>query len=42
VGSLYSRWPKWSELYIYSQVPEKGVAYWTNLNMWQAEPHHTV
>jgi hypothetical protein len=34
---LYSRWPKWSELYIYSQVPEKGVAYWTNLKMWQAE-----
>jgi len=34
---LYSRWPKWSELYIYSQVPEKGVAYWTNLSMWQAE-----
>lgn len=34
---LFSRWPKWSELYIYSQVPEKGVAYWTNLSMWQAE-----
>ncbi|MBP7146933.1 MAG: alginate export family protein [Acidobacteria bacterium] len=34
---LFSRWPKWSELYIYSQVPERGVAYWTNLGMWQAE-----
>jgi hypothetical protein len=34
---LFSRWPKWSELYIYRQVPEKGVAYWTNLSMWQAE-----
>ncbi len=38
---LYSRWPKWSELYIYSQVPEKGVAYWTNLSMWQAEAGFT-
>lgn len=28
---LFSRWPKWSELYIYSQVYETGkVAYWTN------------
>ncbi len=34
---LFSRWPKWSELYIYTQVSEKGVAYWTNLSMWQAE-----
>jgi hypothetical protein len=34
---LFSRWPKWSELYIYSQVPEKGVSYWTNLGMWQVE-----
>jgi hypothetical protein len=34
---LFSRWPKWSELYIYSQFREKGVAYWTNTNMWQAE-----
>lgn len=38
---LYSRWPKWSELYIYSQVPEKGVAYWSNLSMWQAEAGFT-
>jgi hypothetical protein len=34
---LYSRWPKWSELYIYSQVPERGVGYWTNSGMWQGE-----
>jgi hypothetical protein len=34
---LFSRWPKWSELYIYSFVPEKGVAYWTNATWWQAE-----
>ena len=33
----FSRWPKWSELYIYSQLSEKGIAYWTNLGMWQAE-----
>jgi hypothetical protein len=34
---LFSRWPKWSELYIYSQLSEKGIAYWTNLGMWMAE-----
>lgn len=34
---LFSRYPKWSELYIYTQASEKGVAYWTNLSMWQAE-----
>ena len=34
---IFARWPKWSELYIYSQVKEKGVAYWTNMKMWQAE-----
>lgn len=28
---IFSRWPKWSELYIYSQAVETGhVAYWTN------------
>lgn len=34
---LFSRWPKWSELYIYSHITEHGrlnnqplVAYWTN------------
>ena len=34
---LFSRWPAWSELYIYSQLKEKGVSYWTNVSMWQAE-----
>jgi hypothetical protein len=34
---LFSRWPKWSELYIYTLAGESGVAYWTNLGMWQAE-----
>jgi hypothetical protein len=34
---LFSRWPKWSELYIYSQFNERGVGYWTNLGMWQTE-----
>jgi hypothetical protein len=34
---LFSRWPKWSELYIYSQIPERGVAYATNTGMWEAE-----
>lgn len=34
---LFSRWPKWSELYLYSLVRERGVAYWTNLGMWQGE-----
>lgn len=43
---LYTRWPKWSELYIYSQVKELGVGYWTNTSMWQGEagfsPHKMV
>jgi hypothetical protein len=43
---LFSRWPKWSELYIYSQVPEQGVGYWTNTGMWQGEagcsPHKMI
>lgn len=33
---LFSRWPKWSELYVYSLVPEAGVATWSNLNLWEA------
>lgn len=39
---LFSRWPKWSELYIYSQFREKGVAYWTNTGMWQGEMNYLV
>jgi hypothetical protein len=38
---IFSRWPKWSDLYIYSEVPEKGVAYWTNNRMFQAEAGFT-
>ena len=34
---IFSRWPKWSELYIYSQFREVGVGYWTNTGMVQAE-----
>lgn len=28
---VYARWPKWSELLIYTFVRENGAAYWTNL-----------
>jgi hypothetical protein len=34
---LFSRYPKWSELYIYSLGSERGNSYWTNLSMGQAE-----
>ncbi len=34
---LFSRWPRWSELYVYSEIPEKGVAYTSNTGMWEAE-----
>jgi hypothetical protein len=34
---LFSRWPKWSELYLYSLVFERGVAYWTNNMLEQVE-----
>jgi hypothetical protein len=34
---IFSRWPKWSELYIYSQFRERAPSYWTNTGMWQAE-----
>ena len=34
---LFSRWPKWSELYIYTQMKEVGCSYWTNLSMSQVE-----
>ncbi len=36
-GPVFSRWPAWSELYIYSQLREEGIAYWTNIHMLQAE-----
>ena len=28
---MFARWPKWSESYIYTQVKEDAVAWWTNL-----------
>jgi len=28
---LFSRWPKWSESYIYALIPEQSPAYWSNL-----------
>lgn len=28
---LFSRWPKWSESYIYTLIEENGVGYWSNL-----------
>ena len=34
---VFGRWPKWSELYIYSQAPEKGLSYWMNTSMWELE-----
>jgi hypothetical protein len=29
---LFSRWPRWSEAYIYTLIKEHSVAYWSNLN----------
>lgn len=34
---LFARWPKWSEMLVYTLGAEKGPAYWTNLSLWQAE-----
>jgi hypothetical protein len=28
---VLGRWPRWSELYIYTLIPEAGVAYWQNI-----------
>jgi ribosomal protein L34 len=28
---ILGRWPQWSELYIYTLIPEYGVAYWQNI-----------
>ena len=38
---LYSRWPKWSELYIYSQFRERAPSFWTNTALWHAELLYT-
>jgi len=34
---LFSRWPKWSEAFLYTLGSEKGSSYWTNLSALQAE-----
>jgi hypothetical protein len=34
---LFSRWPKWSDLFSYTLGAERGNWYWTNLSMLQAE-----
>jgi hypothetical protein len=38
---LFLRWPKWSALYVWSLLPEKGLSYWTNMKMVQAEAGFT-
>jgi hypothetical protein len=38
---LFSRYPRWSDLYIYTLASERGAAYWTNLVLWQAEMRAT-
>jgi len=35
--AIFSRFVKWSELYIYTLSKERGVAYWTNIGLWRAE-----
>lgn len=37
----FMRWPKWGGMYSWSMVPEKGIAYWTNIKMLQAEAGFT-
>ncbi|HEY2016079.1 MAG TPA: alginate export family protein [Bryobacteraceae bacterium] len=34
---LFSQYPKWSDMYVYTFSREVGIAYWTNLCMSQAE-----
>jgi hypothetical protein len=34
---LFSRAPRWGELMIFALAREKGLAYWSNLGMWQGE-----
>ena len=34
---LFARWPHYSEMYLYSLVPEIGVGYWTNNNLTKLE-----
>ena len=40
---IFSRWPKWSELYIYTLARERGrVAYWSNLTSVNAQVGVTI
>jgi len=34
---ILASWPKWSELYCYSFIPEKDVAYWSNIQIYRAQ-----
>lgn len=34
---IFSRWPKWGDLYLYATIPEKGVGYATNDHFSQLE-----
>ncbi len=34
---MFARWPKWSESYIYTQIKEDAVAWWTNLFSFNTE-----
>jgi hypothetical protein len=34
---LFSQWPKWSDMYVYTESKEIGIAYWSNLSMSQVE-----
>lgn len=34
---IFARFPKYGELYAYSLTPERGIGYWTNMGMMQAE-----
>lgn len=34
---IFSQWPKWSDVTVYAQSKEVGIAYWTNLRMTQVE-----
>jgi Alginate export len=34
---LFSQYPKWSDMYVYTQSREVGIAYWTNLRMSHVE-----
>jgi hypothetical protein len=36
---MFARWPKWSESYIYTQIKEDAVAFWTNLTSLYGQLH---